>query len=50
MKNMTETLFVDVVKWTIIGYGGGGLEFLPGYFYLFCKGDRELYFFHLGMG
>ena len=24
---------------------GGGLEFLPGHFYLFHKGDGKLYFF-----
>ena len=24
--------------------GGGGLEFLPGHFYLFHKGDGKLYF------
>ena len=27
--------------------GGGGLEFLPGHFVLFHKGDGKLYFFHL---
>ena len=27
------------------GGGGGALEFLPGHFYLFHKGDGKLYLF-----
>ena len=33
-----------------IGGGGGGLEFLPGHFYLFHKGDGKLYFVTFRIG